>query len=83
MAKHKDGEMTPWFGPNQKPVRVGVYLTCVDKFDRHPWDGYAYWMGDRWASSQITINGAGYYRYTVSSCQARYWRGLTKPSEAK
>lgn len=73
----KEPKLTPWFGPYTKPARVGVYPTRLSLDGLHLWDGYAYWMGDRWASAQATANGAAYYRYTVSTVQARYWRGLT------
>lgn len=76
--------MTPWYEYDQKPVRVGVYLTrvCSDlaKDRPHPWDGWSYWDGKRWSAAQGTAQGAAYRRYIPSEEQLREWRGMMTPN---
>lgn len=43
--KYRKNQLTDWFPPYIKPVRVGVYST--------DW-GYAHWNGKRWGCGQDT-----------------------------
>ena len=78
--------MTPWYDYDQKPVRSGVYLTrvCIDlsRVRPHPWDGWCYWDGKRWAAAQATAKAAAHYRHMPSEEQLREWRGIETPNVA-
>ena len=71
-------ELTPWFNPEIKPARIGIYKT---KFKFHSLDlslaGYSYWDGKRWshqASEIIWVNPL----QKRGAAQKKMWRGLAK-----
>ena len=69
--------MTPWFEPDQKPVRVGVYQTRLG-ISHHSYDGWCYWNGLFWAGAQGTKRAAEHYKFMPSIEQDRQWRGIVK-----
>ena len=73
--------MTPWYTYDHEPMRTGVYLTrvCLDPVHSrpHPWDGWSYWDGKRWAAACATARAASELRYILSGEQLREWRGVT------
>ena len=72
-------KLTPWFGVDQKPVHVGVYLTRISTSDRHPFDGWCWWNGKAWAAAQGDSASAKWHaRYGHSVEQKRQWRGVLK-----
>jgi hypothetical protein len=68
-------KMTPWFPPEVKPARkgvyerLGVYINCP---------GYSLWDGQRWRFTMDTPDGAmGYARYETTFPD-QPWRGLAE-----
>jgi hypothetical protein len=68
---------TPWFGPDTKPVRRGVYQR------RSPEGGYcfySYWNGKEWGLYEFSAARAARYMDSPSAFQHTEWRGLTQPA---
>ena len=71
--------LTPWFGADQKPVYIGVYLTRINSSNRHAWNGFCWWNGKTWFMAQGTSAAAKWHkRYGPSVEQKRQWRGVLK-----
>lgn len=80
MSKQK---LTPWFPPEKKPFRHGVYQT-EDDSDRQPVQvGYQYWNGRRWGQFCDTPTQAARYADWESIFQENHWRGLAYDPEAQ
>lgn len=71
-------KLTPWYEPNVKPKRKGVYNT--DAYDK---ESFQNWNGKFWGLYTADKNLAAHPAYAdiQSSVQHPRWRGLTK--EAK
>lgn len=67
---------TQWFGPDIKPMRVGVYETSDT--GQPTGGGYQYWTGKRWAIFNFTPQDAYRDRRYKSNYQNRHWRGLAE-----
>ena len=72
--------LTPWYPPHLKPVRVGVYQAIP----KHVPDCrvYSYWNGFKWFWDSWTVDGARLNR-NVSMHQDKRWRGMVKPTIAR
>lgn len=73
---YTEDDLTPWFPPNVKPVRKGVYETDLSLDTPN----YQYWNGKYWCYCCSTPERAAHeansqYR---SSHQRLPWRGLNK-----
>jgi hypothetical protein len=69
-------KLTPWFAPEIKPVREGVYIAQPEIGpDMSPI--YSYWNGEYWCIDSFSMNRAGERRIR-SYLQKRVWRGLAK-----
>lgn len=69
-------KLTPWFDPQVKPKRKGVYQTN--------WfgDGYSWFNGKEWANQRLTAYDAWEDRYwTEDAVQDKAWRGLAEKPE--
>ena len=68
-------ELTPWFGGDVKPIRVGVYMSPSGFRDA---DGYQYWNGSYWGTWGTTIAEAFSRRREAAAAifQDDKWRGL-------
>jgi hypothetical protein len=67
-------KMTPWFPPQIKPVRKGVYQAKLGD------DGdicYAAWNGKRWSWADLSHRGR-MLRSFLGSSQSKFWRGFTE-----
>ena len=64
-------KLTPWFPPEVKPVRVGVY-------DFGAW--YRFWNGSDWKQGTSSVEGAYLLRHGPVSKIANHqqWRGLAE-----
>ncbi len=68
--------MTPWFPPDIKPVRKGVYLVSFNSHD--PMQKlYAAWNGKRWSNAGFDVNSYLHNRL-IGASQNKYWRGFTE-----
>lgn len=69
-------KLTPWFPPEVKPVREGVYIATVVREETF----YRYWDGRLWLTGDNTVKGA--YREAGEGIptwhQSIHWRGLAK-----
>lgn len=65
-------KLTPWFPPEVKPVRVGVYRVAYGR--------YAMWNGSKWGYAHSTIEYASAYPFYDCAWPDKQWRGLaSKP----
>lgn len=77
-------KMTRWFGPDEKPVRVGVWQVCdaweCDSKEKH---GFQYWNGSYFGLFAISAEKSESHLYASSrSCfQKHHWRGFTTDQE--
>ena len=62
-------KLTPWFGPEIKPVRIGMY-ECEMCAKHTPPSNLHYWNGKEWRCSRGDILGRGLDLVT--------WRGLAR-----
>src|SRR5437868_5649119 len=80
-AQPAEGGMkkTPWFGPQIRPVRAGVYETRWPKRADHPLHPqYQHWDGLVWSGWASSIDAAELNAGNVSIRQQPQWRGLAK-----
>ena len=71
--------ITPWFPPNTKPTRRGVYLTSMNPSAtavRGFW--FQYWSGTYWKTRSDTVLGAYKLKAFKSQHQEVYWKGMEK-----
>lgn len=68
-------KLTPWYPPEVKPVRVGVYESITSA---PPW--FRYWDGSHWHWGARTVEEAFKNREACTVVREA-WRGLTR--EAK
>lgn len=72
-------KFTKWFGPEQKPVRVGAYETSF-----HGFDGFSWFDGCMWGNQSQTHHGA-LERWEQDKHdgaeQDKTWRGLAEKPE--
>jgi hypothetical protein len=74
---------TPWFPPEKKPVRVGVYETGLwFEFEVVGGVGYQFWNGSRWDMYGVTPWEALRFVGAESQYQEVAWRGLAKDPNA-
>lgn len=81
-----EANLTPWFPPEVKPVRRGVYWTALDATSQLM--GYCRWDGRQWANQREVYNNdhADARRHAASlprddrGMQNKPWRGLKEPS---
>lgn len=66
-------KLTPWFPPEVKPVRVGVYIATV----RKPSVFYRYWDGESWLCGSFDQQLANASRPDWYGPPI-HWRGLAK-----
>jgi hypothetical protein len=74
-------QLTKWYPPHIKPVRVGVYQ-AIPKGIRSECPIYSYWNGLKWCWDSWKVDGARTHR-NVSPRQNRRWRGMVKPTVAR
>ena len=75
-------KLTDWFGPDVKPVRIGVYQIQLSVRG----DSYAYWSGTRWGActgaaygdAGIEIALEAELRNYEGANQNKTWRGLAE-----
>jgi hypothetical protein len=66
----KKSKLTPWFPPEVKPVRNGVYLTRGVQFKHQ--GVFRFWNGECWSFMDEFDEPAPFLT-------ARLWRGLAEP----
>jgi hypothetical protein len=69
-------EMTDWFSPHIKPVRVGVYeikYTPKGLGESYMW---ATWNGEKWSSGSYNLCDKWHKQFNAN--QEKYWRGFTE-----
>ena len=72
MRTRKPIQKTPWFAPDIKPVRAGIYETWfLNSYSL----GYSYWDGLKW-SSQYQTQTQVLKHTRASGVQWKHWRGL-------
>jgi hypothetical protein len=70
-------KMTPWFPPQIKPMRVGVYQIKFNYPLPRTESMYATWNGRRW--SNMSYQTFGYWHGIFSGAeQEKHWRGFTE-----
>lgn len=68
MTRAPSAELTPWYPPEVKPVRVGAYLIRSSEVVWYRW-----WNGKKWGLGGHTPMQA--YRMRRSKALNREWRG--------
>ena len=71
--------LSPWFTPDIKPKRKGVYLTTQTPnlfHDKGFW--FQYWTGRFWKLRSDSVDGAYKFKEFKSQHQKVYWRGIEK-----
>lgn len=74
-------KLTPWFPPNVKPARPGVYEVRLRKAS--PGTCFAYFDGARWTWAFSSFRVAAVARVTDGAVQAKWWRGLAGDPDAR
>lgn len=69
---------TQWFGPEIKPVRIGVYQTRHDARELLSYPSYQHWNGEWWGFYGNTLEIASRDGKSKSSFQYPEWRGLAE-----
>lgn len=70
-----DDDFTPWYPPEVKPVRVGVY----ERDMLHTGNGrFSFWTGKFWGGWGMTPEIAERNKKFCSSMQDQSWRGLKR-----
>jgi hypothetical protein len=72
-------KITPWYPPDIKPKRRGVYITMSKPnvvHDRGFW--FQYWSGTYWKIRSDTVVGAYALKDFNSGHQNVYWKGIQK-----
>ena len=74
----EDPFLTPWFPPDQPPVRPGIYMVDQSWTDRETESVYAYWDGTEWYPQGSTVKDAAYTMcYGPKKGRPfKRWRGL-------
>lgn len=67
-------ELTPWFPPETKPHRAGVYQTRTPNTDS--FDIFQHWNGKSWGCCCYTPHKAYSRREYASFYQNNEWRGI-------
>ena len=70
-------KLTPWYPPEIKPVRVGVYKIKISA--NNSFDLYSHWTGQRWLHTAWSPARASEAKGN-SLYQNKTWRGLTEKS---
>lgn len=73
-------KLTPWFPPEVKPARDGVYEVRINVV--YEGDRYARWWRGKWRFTAATIADARREQAESFDCASRYfagWRGLAEP----
>lgn len=72
-------DLTPWFGPDTRPVHDGPYLTRL--YDETDWLIYRSYRDGAWGTMGCTPEHADAIRLTgsISATQSWCWRGLAHP----
>lgn len=65
--------LTPWFPPEVKPVRPGVYIATTLRRERY----FRYWTGTAWLTGGSTVQEAEAERLLFCvNPEQMHWRGL-------
>ena len=68
--------LTPWFGPEQKPVRVGVYMVDQSR-DGFEQPVFSFWDGAHWyPQDSLPDKVMRWVCYGPIKNRFRKWRGL-------
>jgi hypothetical protein len=72
-------KLTPWFPPEIKPVRNGIYETRINNCSCNTKGEISNWNGQRW-SHQVGKMANKSYLTDFGNCAAqdKLWRGLAK-----
>ena len=65
-------KLTPWYPPDIKPIRKGVYITKKNNIIY-----FQHWTGRYWNTRMGTIDGAGNVKLK-SIHQDVYWKGIER-----
>ena len=69
--------LTPWFGPEQDPVRPGVYMVDQGRDGSFVQPVFSFWDGSDWYPQGSLPNDAmKLICYGPIRCKFRQWRGL-------
>lgn len=71
-------KLTPWYPPNIKPLRRGVYITKVKSPSGKEYKSFQYWSGTFWKIMSATVENAYKARHFVSLQQDVHWKGIQK-----
>ena len=74
----RNEELTPWFPPEIKPVRPGIYIASVARREF-----YRRWDGERWYYGDYTVEAAKKRRKKWPLQVPLLWRGLNYDPSAK
>lgn len=69
-------ELTPWFDPDIRPARPGMYRAQDTTMGCDCCWIDLYWTGSEWRSDH---NSPGYWRTHFSLSHLRRWRGAANP----
>jgi hypothetical protein len=74
-------KLTPWFPPNMKPVRPGLYIASIGRRNRF----YRRWTGKRWLYGSYSQEDAATMpaRPWPEKDYPLHWRGLASDPKAK
>lgn len=75
-------KLTPWFPPEVKPVRKGVYPTEFDCING-PVAGYSFWFAPGWSGQRKTPKDAMDFTHRADGIQHKRWRGLASDPKGK
>lgn len=70
-------QMTPWFPPHIKPVRVGVYPIMFTYSRPGDMEKYATWNGRKWSNFSYSKTGVWLSEFKGAE-QKKLWRGFTE-----
>ena len=68
-------KLTPWFTPDQKPVRIGFYETKLSGMHGL---FFSYWNGNKWSVGWDSLAKAASKPFHDASYQDKSWRGILK-----
>lgn len=74
-------KLTPWFPPEVKPVRVGLYRVKIGAYDNII--EWCWWAGDGWCWAYPCKRDAlaKEWKTTEGASQCKAWRGLAERPE--